>query len=286
MLKGDNLIDVFRKTAEDLSKDLMRVESVVGIIFHGGLTRGYVDRFSDIDIDVIIEKEDNDVRESIYGIASQHSRRTGLDIDLSVLSLRHFLEKEFDDSAKWDYSRAIVRYDPKGIIQKILTEKIAIRREELVKRIVENSLYLQWYCCPVNEEELSISEAWISRGDPVSAHYALNHSIELMLNLLYALNRRHTPPAKWRVFYSYKLPWKPKMYEKLLKDALRIEDFSYEDLKRRLSALRKLANDLMHKAEAETGIRVEDFLKYYVTNILQIRNIPFSKADSHQRITT
>lgn len=32
MLRGDNLFEVFRKTAEELSKELMKVESVVGII--------------------------------------------------------------------------------------------------------------------------------------------------------------------------------------------------------------------------------------------------------------
>jgi len=65
--------------------------------------------------------------------------------------------------------------------------------------------YLKWYCCPVKKDAGTVAEVWIRKGDLTSAHYCLNYGVELLLKLIFALNKEFLPSPKWRLFYSYSL---------------------------------------------------------------------------------
>jgi hypothetical protein len=39
----------------------------------------------------------------------------------------------------------------------------------------------------------TIAEAWVDRGDMLSAHYCLNYSIELLVKTVFALNKEFLP---------------------------------------------------------------------------------------------
>ena len=149
-----------------------------------------------------------------------------------------------------------------------------MKQEDWVKRMIENAIHLQWYGCPSDEKDVVIAETWVSRGDMVNAHYTLNYAVDLTLNLLYTVNREYIPPVKWKIFYSYTLPWKPGDYDKLLKNSLQIIDFTYEELQRRMKAIKRLSHEIIGKVEIETGKNRKDFGKYYVSQILKVRDFP------------
>ena len=140
-----------------------------------------------------------------------------------------------------------------------------------INRVVTYAEYLKWYCCPPRENVGTIAESWIERGDMQSAHYCLNYSADLMLKLLFALNKEHLPAVKWRLFYSRSLKWLPKDYESLVEDAMRVRSDSLDDFNVRLQALRKMWNSTLPKIEAETGLTIEQASRYYVKKILRIR---------------
>jgi len=56
-LKGENRIKKFRRVAEGLASKISACEGVTGIVFIGGLVRGFADKFSDLDITVFLNKE-------------------------------------------------------------------------------------------------------------------------------------------------------------------------------------------------------------------------------------
>jgi predicted nucleotidyltransferase len=273
-LRGENQIRMFQKIAERLTSKLALCEGVEGIVFIGGLVRGFVDRFSDLDVIVLLDRQDEDLRRRIYEIGLDEERRSGVEPDLTVHSLEDFRKTKLDEPEKWELSRADVVFDPRGEVKKAFERKLRLGGDFWVRRIAICTEYLKWYCCPPRKDVGTIAEAWIERGDLASAHYCLNYGVELLVRMLFALNREFLPAPKWRLFYSYSLKWLPEGYKSLIRQALLVNESSVEEHDRRLKVIRKIWRRTMAKAEEEAGLSLVQLSKYYVEKVLHQRGIP------------
>jgi hypothetical protein len=159
-------------------------------------------------------------------------------------------------------------FDPEGEVKKLFSEKLEVSKSFWVKRIVVCGEYLRWYCCPLKKDVGSVAECWIERGDLVSAHYCLNYAVDLLIRVLYSLNREFLPAPKWRIFYSYELKWLPGSYKRLLGEAVLVKSFSAKDFRRRLEAVRELWRETLPKVREETGLTAELISKRYVEKVL------------------
>jgi len=267
-LKGENQIRKFRQVAEGLVSKIVSFEGVTGIVFIGGLVRGFVDRFSDLDIIVFLSRRDELVRRKIRDLGLDEQKRLGVDVDLEVHFLEDFKKWKWDEVDKWEFSRAEIVFDPKGEVKRVFGEKLRVRKDFWVKRIVVCGEYLKWYCCPPKRDVGTVAECWVERGDLVAAHYCLNYTVELLIRVIYALNGEFLPAPKWRIFYSYGLKWLPEGYKRLLGEALLVKSFSEKDFNRRLMVIRKLWCELLPKIKEETGLTTELMSKYYVEKML------------------
>jgi len=273
-LSGRNQIAGFRQVAERLASKMDSCEGVIGIVFLGGVVRGFADKFSDLDIIVFLGKIDEQLRRQVYEIGLNEEKRSKVDIDLEVHFLEDFKRWRWDENDRWDFSRAKIVFDHEGEIGKVFREKLRLPKDFWVRRIVLCAEYLKWYCCPPREEVGTIAEACMDRGDLVAAHYCLNYALDLLLRLVFALNKEFLPSPKWRVFYSYELEWLPRDYEKMLKEAIINTELSAQDFGRRLKAVRKLWPDTLHRIQEETGLTVDLISKYYVEKVLHQTSIP------------
>jgi predicted nucleotidyltransferase len=267
-LKGENQIRKFRQVAEGLVSKMSSFEGVTGIVFIGGLVRGFADKFSDLDIIVFLTRRDEQLRRQISDLGLDEQRRLGIDVDLEVHFLEDFKKWNWDEVDKWEFSRAEIVFDPKGEIKKVFSEKLRVPKDFWIKRIVVCGEYLKWYCCPPREEVGTVAESWIERGDLVAAHYCLNYAVDLLLRMVFALNREFLPAPKWRIFYSYGLKWLPENYRRLLGEAMLVKSFSVKDFSRRLGAVRELWCGILPKIREETGLTTELISKYYVEKVL------------------
>jgi predicted nucleotidyltransferase len=267
-LGGENRIDEFRRIAEALASRIAALEGVTGIVFIGGLVRGFADKFSDVDVIVFLDKKDNQLRKRIRKMSVEEQRRTGVDVDLEVHFLEDFETRKWDEVTRWEFSRARNVYDPQGKVRRVWRQKLKISKDFWVKRIVVCSEYLKWYCCPFRRGEGTMAEAWVERGDLVSAHYCLNYSADLLFRLVFALNKEFLPAPKWRVFYAHGLKWLPKGFDVLVKEAMLTRDFSAEDFDRRLRAIRSIWKSILPKIKEETGLTPHRMSQYYVERML------------------
>jgi predicted nucleotidyltransferase len=267
-LEGENRIGEFRRVAEALVSRIARLEGVAGIVLIGGLVRGFTDRFSDVDIIVFLGKRNNHLRERIRRMGAEEQRRTGIDVDLEVHLLKDFKKWRWDETLRWDFSGSEVVFDPEGEVSGLITKKLSAPKNFWIRRIIVYSEYIKWYCCPPEPQTGSIAEAWVERGDLTSAHYCLNYAVDLLLDLVFALNKKHLPPPKWRIFYSYKLKWLPKHYGQLMEEAMNCKDLSEEDFERRVRALRKMWREILSKIEDETGLDQAKISRQYAVKIL------------------
>ena len=267
-LVGRNKISEFRQIAERLVSKISPFEGVVSIVFMGGLVRGFMDKYSDIDIMVFLDKEDRVLARWIRQMGSDVQRFTGVDVDLEVHPFEHLRNHKWNEIDRWSFAKSEIVYDPKGKTRRLFEDKLRFSDDFWVRRVVVCCEHLKWYCCPPEEDMGTMAEAWIDRGDLLSAHYCLTYSIDVMLRIIFALNKEFVPPQKWTVFYSYGLKWLPKDYEKLLTEAMTIKGMSKDNFERRLKALRKMWSNVMPKIEEGTGLTLDSLSRYYVEKVL------------------
>jgi predicted nucleotidyltransferase len=267
-LKGKNQIKKFRQIAEQLASEISALKDVVGIVFIGGLVRGFVDKSSDIDIIVFTNKRDTQLRRQIRSLGNAVEKQFNIDLDLEIHFLEDFKKQPWDEIDKWEFSKARIVFDPKRKIKKTFKEKLKVPKEFWIRRIAVCSEYLKWYCCPPKEGVGTVAQSWIDRGDLISAHYSLNYATDLLVRLTFALNRDFTPAPKWRIYYLRNLKWQPKGYKEHLKEALSLKSFSAKDFDRRLRAIRTTWHEILPKIKQETGFTPQLMTKYYVEKIL------------------
>lgn len=96
----------------------------------------------------------------------------------------------------------------------------------------------------------------------------INYALDLIIKMLFALNKEFLPAPKWRVHYSYTLNWLPRDCTKLLEEALIINNLSISDLNSRLNAVRSMWEQILPKLKSETGLTPDLISKIYVKKIL------------------
>lgn len=272
-LMGKNQIDKFRRVADELTTAIASCENVVGIVLIGGLVRGFADRFSDVDIIALIGRDGRDLRRKIHDLGIDAEKRWRIDVDLEVHFITDFEAWKWEEADR-EFSKARIVFDPYGRVKKTFREKVRRSEDFWVKRTVIAAEYLKWYCCPPKKGVGTIAEAWVERGDLLSAHYCVNYGIDLFVRMLFALNKEFVPAPKWRVFYSYTLRWVPTNYKSLLREALQTKDFSLKELRRRLKALNRLWRESIPRIENETGLTLEKISQYYVQEVLHHSEMP------------
>lgn len=269
-LKGENRIKAFRQIAKRLASKISNCEGVAGIAFIGGLVRGFADQYSDLDIVVLLTKRDEKLRKQLNELASNEAKRHKVDLDMEIHFLEDFRKQKWDEIDRWEFAKAEIVFDHEGALEEALNEKLRLPKSFWIRRIVVCAEYLKWYCCPPHENVGTVAENWVERGDMQSAHYCLNYCVDLMLKILFALNREHLPAPKWRLFYSHKLKWLPKDYPNLISDAMKMKSYSLKDFNLRLQALRNMWNNTLPKIEVKTGLNVDQISRYYVKKILRV----------------
>jgi len=267
-LNRQNCIERFRGIAEELVSKIVENDDVVGIVFAGGLERGFTDKYSDVDILVFLRKKSQVLRNRIVKLGSEMQKHSAVDVDLEVHFLDDFRNQKMSEMRKWDLSHMLVVFDPQSEIKQLLRQKTKVPRSYWVRRVVVHSEHLKWYCCPPETRIGTITEAWAERGDLVSAHYCIDYSLDLTIRILFALNREFLPSPKWRIFYSHTLKWLPKGYGKLLKETMLVHELSLSELERRLNALRELWCGILPRIENETGLTPSSISRYYVQRII------------------
>ena len=268
-LYGENRIGQFKEIAEQLKRKISRFEGVSGIVFMGGLTRGFADKYSDVDITVLLAEKDESLRERIKNIGLDTRKNSGVDLDLEVYFLEEFKARKWSEIAEWDFSHSNVAFDRNGDVKKLLNEKLTVPNSFWVKRIIVYGEYLEWYCCPPRESDETLADIWVERGDLTSAHYCVNYAMTLLIRMVYALNKEFLPPPKWEIFQSYGLKWLPPDYKRLIDRVLTVKSLSKPELKRRLKAIRTLWREISSKIKKETGLTPESIQKQYVKHVLK-----------------
>lgn len=220
--------------------DQFIMKGVMGLSLNGGLSRGYGDHLSEVDVTVYLspkaygdfERGQLDLPEGICIIEGQV-------YDMKILNYQTELERDFSvETELWDLSYAEILYDPKNKLHQLFKNKL--------KRSVEISdaagyLFSLWW-----HYRLAV-DIWLYRQDAMQGHFLLNEAAKELIKSLYIINKVYVPHEKWLVHFIKSLDWLPESFS--LEGLLSIGDGGLESLEKRQSYF----HDLYQAIEEKLG---------------------------------
>jgi predicted nucleotidyltransferase len=246
-LKPEKLAEA-TAVAEEFASKFIR-KGVVGIVFLGGIARGYFDKFSDIDI-IVFKK-----RRTKFGMKHEDEiKYKGFKIDYEIANYEDSVKLEWEMTKRWAFSDAKIFYDPKGKIRALISKKVHLKNKERKWMIIEGITQSEWYC---ND----CSESWVYRNDMISAHRSISLALEYLMKALFGLNNQLLPDEKWLMYQAQQLSLQPKGFNEKLEEITLIKEFSTKELQRRRNALNYLWKQMLPIAEKEVGMRFDEFKK-------------------------
>jgi hypothetical protein len=220
-------------------------DGTLGVVFLGGLARGYFDQDADIDIAVFRKNGPEETRVSCESVE-------GFEVQTFLSDYDAEMARDWEMGKRWAFSESIMFYDKEGRTGKLLDAKVPLGEEERLSMMKSGITLSEWHCN-------RLPGLWLRRGSPLSAHSMFNEGLNHYLSALYALNRELVADHKWRLFRALALPILPADFETGIQGVLEMRDASEEDLERRRASFMALWNETLPWIEKEAGMAYEDF---------------------------
>lgn len=231
-LLTENRAEEYRTHLEKTLPGLQALPGVVGITLNGGLSRGYADHLSEIDVTLFLDSDTFAAwQQGRAPITTGITKLDGLLYDIKYVDLAAERARPFESMELWDLSYAQILFDPSGEIASLCADKLA-----LLPKAQEASglMFSVWWYYRL------AGDIWIHRGDTLQGHLMLNHAVEALLKALFVANGEYLPHEKWLVHLSRSLEWTPVNWESRLFQAMRIIDESVTALYERQSVIERL----------------------------------------------
>lgn len=258
-LPSENMLDAMLENVANYVQKLSRYPEVKAISLGGGLSRGYGDRLSEIDLNVYLKPESLKMWEMGKG-PIPHGDHLGekYHMDVSFTSIEKEQNENWNVLKKWDASYVKVLYDPNGRLDALLESKDVYTAEEQYGVALRNYLDCVYYGDIVVRQ-------WTQRKDPLVANQLLSKGINSLCNLLFLANNEYPPFEKWLVNYSHSLEWIPSDWEDRLKQVILINEISFDELERRKQVFKTLYHEVWGRIVGEefreTGLLELDALE-------------------------
>jgi hypothetical protein len=238
-LQSENIIEELLSALDKSLYKFTALDGIVGITLNGGLSRGYGDSLSEIDITVFVSE--NQFAEYVKGKFPFTLGITVLDgylFDIKAANFEQECKSDYDSIALWDLSYARILYDPDekiaGFIKQKLEKKVSYSD---ASGLLWNSFWSYRLA----------GDIWIQRQDAIQGHFTFNNAIKPLLEALFIANKEYTPHEKWLVHMSKTLAWLPDDWEERLLRAMNTGDFTVDSLKDRQAYINGLWNDINKK---------------------------------------
>lgn len=244
-LPEDSLVEAMKENAAEYADRLSKHPEVLGVTLGGGLSRGYGDELSEVDLNVYLEEAS--LNDWLMGRGPvPHGDHLGdrYHMDVSFLSLEKERMEEWSLLKKWDASYQKVLYDPEGRVEALLDSKDVFTAEE--KRRVA----LRGYLDCVYYGDIVVRQ-WTLRRDPLAANQLLGKGVPALANLLFLANDEYPPFEKWLVNYSRSLRWKPRDWVSRIWDITLTRGVSFMEAERRGAEFMKLYHEVWARIVGE-----------------------------------
>ena len=176
--------------ANKIAKKYIDRKGVLGIIWIGSTTFGIEDEFVDIDIRLLIDRDEK------YSPMEQFDEG-GVKIEVDEMSLNWLLQDtNFDSERNWIRTQAVILFDPEG---RIKTEFDKANKTSLLG---QKKLLWEEYKEIFNQYDI---EKCLKRDQLMAGYMLINKTIDELTKFVFLANNQPVPPLKWRWYFIKKL---------------------------------------------------------------------------------
>ncbi len=227
-----------------------------GMIIRGGLGRGVVDKFSDVDFTCIFDGDVEKIKQK-YKLKSGMHKYNGIMFSGRYISFQDFRDKEW--SAKMKHAYSYVQYikcDEE--IKEVVGKKIAISKEERLKRLVSNIIELGEICKVYDRfygfQMFSEIYKQHKRGESLTANLEIDRALRYLKNIIFDLNKINYPEEKsyYTSFFS-NLPIQPKGFDDKVRRIMEMPR-DEESLNRKVFLLLELSREVIDLCEKKVKL--------------------------------
>lgn len=237
-LSTENRAGEFRAHLERTLPGLTALPGVVGVTLNGGLSRGYADHLSEIDVTLYLDNNTFATWEQGHApIATGIVCFDGQLYDVKYVSLTAEQTRQWESMELWDLSYAQILYDPSGDIARLVADKLT---SPPCAADAGGCLFSAWWHFRL------AGDIWLHRGDALQGHLVLNHAVEALLKALFVANGEYIPHEKWLVHLSRALAWIPADWNNRLALALCVPDTTIAALRDRQAVIEGLWLEIDH----------------------------------------
>lgn len=220
-----NLAESLRQHLAAQLPTFQAISGLVGITLNGGLSRGYADHLSEIDVTLFLnaatyrewQAQRSPVALGITIIDGQVYDIKAVDIDQEQMRV-------WESDTLWDASYAEIVYDPDSVIQRLYAEKLASRPSAESAGGFMMSCW--WYY-------RLAGDIWIERGDAAQGHAMLNQAAVNLVKAIFCANQEFIPHEKWLFHMSRSLAWQPDNWRIHMDEMLSTGDLSIQSVSER-----------------------------------------------------
>ena len=255
---------------------------LIGLTLNGGLSRGFADTLSEIDVTLYLDEAGQRAAESgQFPVPLGIVVLEGQLYDLKTVSYEDEFRREFGQVDLWDMSYAKILFDPQGKIAQLFATKLSCRPKG--EDAADHLWDAYWHYGLAGD-------IWIARGDVEQGHLVLNRSIEPLLKALFVTNEEFIPHEKWLVHMSRTLPWLPEDYSARLSLAMLAQEPGLSGLRARQRIIAALGDEIDHHVRQchLEGFTLASHQKYFYDLLMWLaerRNIPLSEWQDRARLS-
>ncbi len=231
-LSTENRADELHAHLERTLPGLKALPGVAGITLNGGLSRGYADHLSEIDVTLYLDNSTFATWEQGHApIATGIVVLDGQLYDVKYVSLTAEQSRQWKTMELWDLSYAQILHDPSGEIARLVADKLT---SPPYPADAGGHLFGAWWNFRL------AGDIWLHRGDVLQGHLVLNHAVEALLKALFVANGEYIPHEKWLVHLSRSLAWTPADWNNRLALALCVPNTTIAALRDRQAVIEGL----------------------------------------------
>jgi hypothetical protein len=241
------LLEQATRVAKDFAQQY-KSDDVVGIVFLGGVARGYFDRSADIDI-AIFKKQGTEIP-----LHNKFLRIDDFEVQIWLSDYESERAVAWDMPKRWTYSQGQIYFDPEEKIAQVLKEKVPLQPEEKKWLMMSGLTLSEWY---INR----LAHLWVERGNLVSAHHMFDQGLTYFFDMLFGLNNQLVADMKWRYYCAEQLERLPHNFQERIKDTMILHSISVEELERRQKAFMEIWREMRPVIEQEVHMSFDEMVQ-------------------------
>jgi len=213
----------YQSIAKMVSKRYRHIPNLVGIIWIGSSSYGIIDKFTDIDIFLVVSKPNKK-------FVMQQFEENGIKVEVDMMDLSWLTAKVGPDNEQfWIREKVKIMYDPK----KVLSKKF--RQLNSSKLINYDSILWSLYKELFNSYDFKKS---MKRNEKITACMYIFKTIDVLSRFIFIYHNRAVPTYKWRWYFISK----EKLFDQKL--IFKLLNISSSNLKPNLKILEKIESEV------------------------------------------